>query len=126
MTGLPVVVLALHALNLVPEADRVVYDAGPQEFIGLFAEAACVCTNSFHGTAFSLIFRRPFWGVSHNTANSRIAGLLHRIALSARQLCVMDDFPKAPLEIDYGTPALLLDQERQQSIDFLRAALKCE
>jgi hypothetical protein len=102
-TRLPVVVLSLTALNLIPWADRVIYNAGPREFIGLFANATCVCTNSFHGTALSIIYRKPFWSVPHNTTNSRIADLLRRIELSNRQLSASDQFPESPLEIDYTT-----------------------
>lgn len=42
------------------EADRCFYDAGPLEFIGLVHNAKIVLSNSFHATAFSIIFRRPF------------------------------------------------------------------
>jgi hypothetical protein len=121
-TGLPVVVLSLLSLNLIPMADRVIYDAGPSEFVGLFANAACVCTNSFHGTAFSIIYRKPFWSVPHNVANSRIADLLSKLKLSNRQLSGQKEFPESPLEIDYTESASLLDKEKRQSIDFLKDA----
>jgi hypothetical protein len=120
---LPVVVLSLHSLNMIPMADRVIYDAGPGEFVGLFKRAACVCTNSFHGTAFSIIYRKPFWSVPHNTTNSRISDLLSRIALSDRQVNAPSEFPESPLEIDYEKPESLLDDQRLHSIDFLQSAL---
>ena len=37
-----------------------VMDAGPREFLGLFANASVVCTDSFHGTVF-LHFEKPFF-----------------------------------------------------------------
>lgn len=40
--------------------------ASPFEFIGLFANASCVVTTSFHGTAFSIIFNKPFKTVLFN------------------------------------------------------------
>ena len=109
ITRLPVVVLSLSSLNLIPGADYIIYDAGPEEFVGFFANAACVCTNSFHGTAFSIIYRRPFWSVPHNATNSRMADLLHRIELSDRQIDSPDDFPKEPLKIDYSIPVSVLE-----------------
>lgn len=121
--NLPVVVLSLTSLNLIPRADRVVYDAGISEFIQLFSNATCVCTNSFHGTAFSIIFKKPFWTVPHNLTNSRIADLLSRIGLSDRQIKNHETFPESPLEIDYRTPEKLLDHARQLSISFLKSAL---
>jgi hypothetical protein len=123
-THLPVVVLSLYSLNLIPKADHVIYNAGPKEFVGLFAHAACVCTNSFHGTAFSIIYRKPFWSVPHNATNSRMADLLSRVELSSRQVSSPELFPVDPLKIDYTGPALLLNQHREKSIDFLKSALK--
>lgn len=38
--------------------------ASPQEFLGLIENAAGVVTDSFHATAFSVIFNRPFWALS--------------------------------------------------------------
>ena len=124
-TRLPVVVLSLHSLNLIPKADHVIYNAGPGEFVGLFANATCVCTNSFHGTAFSIIYRKPFWSVPHNATNSRMADLLSRLELSNRQVSSPEQFPESPLEIDYSSPASLLNRHRRESINFLKSSLKC-
>jgi len=124
ITGLPVVVISPHALNLIPEADHVIFEAGPQEFVGLFANASCICTNSFHGTAFSLIYRRPFWATPIRLANSRLADLLNMTGLSDRQVGGAEDFPDAPLEIDYSKAGKLLDEARSNSIRFLKNALQ--
>lgn len=40
--------------------DKVIFDAGPREFVGYFSKASYVITDSFHGTAFSINFRKPF------------------------------------------------------------------
>jgi hypothetical protein len=122
-TRLPIVVLSLYSLNLISGADEVIYDAGPREFISLFANAECVCTNSFHGSAFSIIFHKPFWSVPHNMANSRLADLLQRIGLGDRQVDTTIHFPSSPLEIDYGMPRRLLERERLNSLKFLESAL---
>lgn len=42
------------------DVDKTVFDAGPSEFIGWFANANYVVTDSFHGTSFSIIFKKPF------------------------------------------------------------------
>jgi len=123
-TGLPVVVISAPALNLIPDADHVIFDASPQEFVGLFANANCVCTNSFHGTAFSLINRCPFWTTPHRVANTRLADLLNKIGLSDRQVDDAEKFPDAPLEIDYSKTEVLLDEARSNSIRFLKNALQ--
>ena len=122
-TGLPVVVISVNSLNLIP-ADRVIYDAGPREFVSLFDNAACVCTNSFHGTAFSIIYRKPFWGVPHNATNSRMYDLLNRIKLRDRQIDTSEAFPKFPLEINYNHSSELLNEARVQSLAYLHQALQ--
>lgn len=59
-TGLPVVQLCGTRRKLHPKA-KLIFDAGPAEFLSLFRNAAYVCTNSFHGTVFSVQFQRPFF-----------------------------------------------------------------
>lgn len=62
-TGLPVVQLCGVRRKVHPRA-RCVLDAGPAEFLGLFRDASFVCTNSFHGTVFSVQFQKPFFPFS--------------------------------------------------------------
>lgn len=40
--------------------DKVIFNAGPREFVGYFSNASYVITDSFHGSAFSLIFHKNF------------------------------------------------------------------
>ena len=49
---------------------------GPGEFLYVLKNADFVVTNSFHGTAFSIIFKKKFYCVSHTTRNTRIENLL--------------------------------------------------
>lgn len=62
----------------------------PDSFLNLIANAAFVCTDSFHGTLFSLIFQIPFVEFtrfdSHDSQsqNSRLTCLLHRYGLEDR------------------------------------------
>jgi len=121
--NLPVVVISLVPFNRIPGADHVIYDASIQEYVGLIADASCVCTNSFHGVAFSLVYKRPFWTVPHESANSRLADLLDRIGLSDRQVTTPERFPSEPLAIDYSKAGNLLDETRSESIDFLKGVL---
>ncbi len=51
------------------------YDAGPADFLSLIDNAAIVLTSSFHGTAFSVIYDKPFW-VIDGMHDNRIANLL--------------------------------------------------
>lgn len=60
--NLPVyaIVSAPNNPQLCPWADKVMYDVSPDEWIDLIAHAACVYTDSFHGTILSAKFNRPF------------------------------------------------------------------
>ena len=52
---------------------------GPREFLRYIRSAELVITNSFHGTAFSLIFERKLICAAHSTGNTRLENLLHLI-----------------------------------------------
>lgn len=56
---------------------KVVSSAGPCEFLWLFEHAEFVITTSFHGTVFSLIYNKPFFGVIDKKSkdDSRISSL---------------------------------------------------
>jgi hypothetical protein len=67
-------------------ADELVLDAGPAEFLTWVRDATFVCTNSFHGTALSVLFRRPFLGTPHSSYNCRVSNLLGQLGLQDRQI----------------------------------------
>lgn len=48
---------------------------GPREFLSYIRNAACIVTNSFHGTAFSIIFEKKFVCVAHSSKNTRLENL---------------------------------------------------
>lgn len=60
-------------------------DASPEEFLGYIKYADAIITNSFHGTAFSVIFQKPFYTVKmHTEIDLRAQSLLEEIALTER------------------------------------------
>ncbi len=63
---------------------KVLNGIGPSEFLYVFSGATYVCTNSFHGTAFSIIFNKNFSVVRHTTRNSRIDNILEISGLKER------------------------------------------
>ena len=73
--GLKVVVVT-RTLRVHYKVDRVVRNAGPREFLQLIAGADYVVTNSFHGTAFSIIFEKPFNTLIPAPSPERIIELL--------------------------------------------------
>ncbi|MBQ0088642.1 MAG: polysaccharide pyruvyl transferase family protein [Prevotellaceae bacterium] len=82
---------------------KMIFDAGPAEFIGWFANASMIVTDSFHGTVFSLVFSKQFYSyVALARTSSRVGNLLSSVGLSSR---IIRDFNKDILNqdpIDYS------------------------
>lgn len=97
---------------------------GPSQFIWLLQNAECVVTNSFHATAFSLIFKRPFWVVPRSeNINARMEDLLASTGLSDRMLA-SDSAPDRPvLEPDFEQATAVLEAQRGKSLEFLKKAI---
>ena len=128
-TGLPVVQLCGIRQKVHPKA-KCVLDAGPAEFLGLFQNASYVCTNSFHGTVFSVQFQKPFFTAvapSELAApeSSRTFSILSRLGLTER---IIGKGDSAGLEdpIDWATADRRLRDARESSMAYLRAALANE
>lgn len=80
-TGLKV--LALHPMNdRIQCCDEFVKNAGVYEFLALLKNAAYVLTNSFHGLAFSYIFRKKVYCVHHSSLSSRQSELMEQSGFS--------------------------------------------
>lgn len=101
-------------------------DAGPAEFIDLFAGASAVVTNSFHGTAFAVNFQKPVYPVipakmqnsSRITSLLEMLGMLDAVILEGKKnnLQSFSEF-----RYDEVTPQLL--KARGESEAYLQSAL---
>lgn len=67
-------------------ADINISNASPNDFLSLIANANVVVSNSFHATAFSLIFNKDFYTypVARNKNHSRMIDLLDSVGLQNR------------------------------------------
>lgn len=94
----------------------------PDEFVGLFANAEYVVTNSFHGIAFSINMNRNFFAELQPPPakrNSRLENLLDLVGL--RDRLIKDGKHKnIKLEIDYSIVNEKLNEERSKSIKYLK------
>lgn len=79
----PVVNGCPHRIHL-PQDARKMRDYGPDQFLTLVKNASCVVTNSFHGTAFSVVYRKDFITVVHRTRGGRMTELLGKLGLDGR------------------------------------------
>ena len=70
-------------------SDITLYDIGPSEWLNLIKNAEMVCTDSFHGTVFSLIYNVNFFTFRRNknnrySTNSRIDSILNKLDVNNR------------------------------------------
>ena len=61
--------------------DKCFHLANPKDFVGLINNASAVVTNSFHGTAFSVLFQKNFITIGKKMYNSRMISLLNKLLL---------------------------------------------
>lgn len=130
-------VAAETGLTLVNLLDRSVYEhyvTGVDEFLWAIEHARLVYTDSFHGTAFSILFQRPFIVCDRIAAHqgdaiggkmsSRIDTLLSCFGLESRRGTIANGYCVShPTEFDYPPIQPVLDRERKRAYDYLRTAM---
>lgn len=94
----------------------------PEEFLGLIDYADLVITNSFHGTAFSIIFHSNFIVVrnsqlSSGMDNSRLDNILKSLDLISR----VSDYANPEESIDFNHVETKLNLLREYSMEYLQS-----
>lgn len=98
--------------------------AGPGEFLGYVKHASCIFTNSFHGTCFAMIYRKPFYTYMAKRAMlSRVRDMVCRLGMEDRFFSDFRDMHKVTGQIDYSHFEQKLQAEREHSLGFLQKAL---
>ena len=131
-TGCKIVAL-LHLDQFIPSdefyADYTPYDITPADFVSLVKYADYVCTDSFHGTVFSIIYSRSFFTfmrfrkTASLSTNTRITSLLETIGLENR-LFEGDSFSEECLDIkNWGEVQHKVSEFRTCSVRYLKKAL---
>lgn len=93
---------------------------GPDEFLTYVKNAAYVIVNSFHGTAFSVIYHKQFMVVPHSSTGNRVTDLLERIGLSDRWKNTSDECVSSIEDtIDYSAVDATLAELRAESVSYI-------
>ncbi len=126
------VVLPFDAVDVLDSSGQYhkAFDVGPREFLGAVRNAQAVFTDSFHGTVFSVIFKRPFCtfrrykDAAEAATFSRMESLLGRLGLSD-QLYGIDsqELGRVPV-VDFSSSDVALASWRKSSAAFLSSALR--
>lgn len=133
-TGCKIVAL-LHLDQYIESDEKYVdyapYDISPADFINLVKNADYVCTDSFHGTVFSIIYQKEFFTFKRFSdkatlsTNTRIDSLLKNMHLQQR-LVNESDSVTAMLErkIEHSDVQKRLVEFRNSSLRYLIQALE--
>jgi len=112
------------------QSDVCIRDASPREFVGLIEKASFVCSNSFHATAFSVMFQKPFIvTLNRNGRDSRMVDLLSSIGLNDR-LYDLDNIEELDMDAvkkcaeGYEQAKPLLKKLIKESMMFLKKSLE--
>lgn len=92
------------------------------EFISLIRDAYFVVTSSFHGTAFSILFRKQFYAIGIGKKAGRVSSLLSMLGISERLLDVCPVMDSIDL-INYELVSKTLDQLILESKKFISNSL---
>ena len=101
---------------------------GPGQFISLIRGASCVCTDSFHGSAFCINYNIPFFSFTKREINDplndneRIKNLLQEFDLDKHYRQDGDMLIDLKSSFDHANEILCC--RREKSLDYLSAILK--
>ena len=112
--GIPLVEISRY--GYCPDfADISLVDTGPEEFIWLFSHAAYICTNSYHGLAFSLIFEKNIFFIPCRRFYERISSLLELVSADVQE-------KQEGMRIIYKKEAVrsVIAQQKELAVRYLR------
>lgn len=96
--------------------------AGPAEFLYNIRNASYVITDSFHATAFSILFNISFWVFKRGTISVRMSDLLERFSLTHRMYEGILNQDK----ISWEHVNITIEEERKRGLAYLFDSLKGE
>lgn len=96
----------------------------PIEFVELFANATCVVTSSFHGTAFAVNFgKKVFSVIDDKSSDDRIKTLLESLNLHSSIISLDANVSDLDLNQDIIFAQDSLRKQRILSINYLRSSI---
>ena len=98
-------------------------ECGPRDFISLIYNASFVCTSSFHGMAFSILFEKDFYCAGHPLYSQRNRDLLKLVGLENRLFYKRNDIRNIE-KCDYSYVSERLEIEKEKSLNFLLRSIQ--
>lgn len=115
----------LEIINLLDINDKYIYSVDPSEFIWLIDNCSLMCTDSFHGTVFSLIMKKPFIVFERigkeTSMNSRLETLLNLFKMKNR---ISKNIKNTEVfNINFDHVDNIINEERKKTLKYLKKAL---
>lgn len=123
--GLPVYVINISRWCDGKEKEygfKICRKSGPVAFLSLMKYCQYSLVESFHGTLFSYIFRKPFWFLKNtddNILDDRINDIIEILDVSNRVLHPSDIAEKVKISMNYGMEPEELIKLRMESFRFI-------
>ena len=115
--------LSLEVVNLSETKGTKYYEIGPQHFLYVLHHADYICTDSFHGSVFSILFEKRFsiFVRTDNDVpmNSRVETLVHKFGLQER-LTENMNVEDALVAINYERVNEILAKERVEAKEYIK------
>lgn len=118
----------LKIVNLADKNDKENYKNGPGEFIDYINSAEVIFTDSFHGTVFSILMKKPFVICKKNGSSatySRIETLLDMFCLKSREFENIKNDNQI-FNADFSHVDKILDLKRKKANSYLSKAFQVE
>lgn len=102
-------------------ADKTIYYASSGDFLSLMYHADFIITNSFHGTAFSVNFNKPFFVLAPSHFSSRITSIGRLLHIEDRFITSVPSDEDIEKAIDYESVNKILEKERIRAMEYLKS-----
>ncbi len=123
--GLKVVMVGGNPLTAGKNSDPLftqAIDIGPEQWLYLVHHARYVFTNSFHGTAFSVLFERDVYVQVPPRNGSRLRQVLESLGMEQHEVREGEALTDRP--VDYDRARVAFAEQKEQSLTYLKNALQ--
>lgn len=122
--GLPLIRVSPY-LHQIVRGGKLCWLPDISSFLSYIKNCSYLITDSFHGTAFALNFNKQFIEVLEDeTAGIRNQSILRLTHLEDRIVTNLNDYTICNNYIDYAPVNMILDKERERSLNILKSILK--
>lgn len=117
--GLPLIRVSVEAHNFMKNG-RFRWCLSPFKFLSYVANADYMITDSFHGTAFAIMFNKQFLEVLPKEKQARNRSVLEQFGLEDRIVNDLNDYSLSERKIDYIKVNQKLDTLREESYKIMK------